>query len=418
MGVSVPDHETHIMYVWLDALTNYLSAIGYPDQSHPKYQAYWPADVHMVGKDILRFHAVYWPAFLMAADLTPPKRIFAHGWWTNKEQKISKSLGNVIDPCALVEEFGRDAVRYFLLREVPFGSDGDFSRSALIGRMNSELANDLGNLVQRTLSMIHKNCHAHVPEKGTVLSEDEALLSSAAALLDQVRSCMDRQAFHDALDSVWHVVRAANAYVDRQAPWVLRKTEPHRMETVLWVLAESIRHVALMLQPFIPDGASRILDQLSVPQGRRTFASYHAREALVPGNSLPVPQGFFHVLLNKRPCDTMFVDSHCHLDFPDFAEEVPATLARAEAAGVTTFLTICTHLSKFQGVLSLAERFSSVWCSVGIHPHETELEDLDTASPLLCMLEIPGWSLLVRRGLIFIMNIVRVLYRNAVPPSY
>lgn len=292
-GVPVPGNDAHIMYVWLDALTNYLSATGYPDESHPRYQACWPADVHMVGKDILRFHAVYWPAFLMAAELPLPKRVFAHGWWTNKEQKISKSLGNVIDPYALVEEFGLDAVRYFLLRDVPFGSDGDFSRTALIGRMNSELANDLGNLAQRTLSMIHKNCHAQVSEKGDLVREDEDLLHKAEAILGQVRACMDRQAFHEALESVWQVVRAANAYVDHQAPWVLRRTDVRRMGTVLWVLAETIRHVALVLQPFIPNGASRILDQLSIPHGRRMFAYCSIRGALESGTALPVPQGVF-----------------------------------------------------------------------------------------------------------------------------
>ncbi|MGB1026228.1 MAG: methionine--tRNA ligase, partial [Rhodospirillaceae bacterium] len=213
-GVPVPDDPDHVMYVWLDALTNYITALGYPETAEEgPYGRFWPADLHMVGKDILRFHAVYWPAFLMAAGLEPPKRVFAHGWWTNEGQKISKSLGNVIDPFELIETYGLDQVRYFLLREVPFGNDGDFSRKAMINRMNGELANDLGNLAQRSLSMIHKNCGKAVPTPQALEAEDTALLEAAQGLLDLVRSGMDRQAFHDALEGIWVVVRAANAYV-------------------------------------------------------------------------------------------------------------------------------------------------------------------------------------------------------------
>lgn len=292
-GIPVPGDSEHIMYVWLDALTNYLTGTGYPDQDSPGYRSFWPADLHMVGKDILRFHAVYWPAFLMAAELPLPKRIFAHGWWTNEGQKISKSLGNVIDPHELVRTFGLDQTRYFLLREVPFGNDGDFSRQAFIGRMNSELANDLGNLVQRTMSMIAKNCYGKVPERGALTDSDQAMLSPAYGLLDVIRGQLDRQAFHEALEKVWIVIRAANAYVDHQAPWALRKTDLARMKTVLWVLAETIRQVALVMQPFVPDGASRILDQLGVGVDQRDFASFGPDFALVPGSSLPVPRGVF-----------------------------------------------------------------------------------------------------------------------------
>ncbi|AMW35199.1 methionine--tRNA ligase [Haematospirillum jordaniae] len=292
-GVPVPGDSEHIMYVWLDALTNYLTATGYPDTGHERYKAFWPADLHMVGKDILRFHAVYWPAFLMAADLPLPKRVFAHGWWTNEGQKISKSLGNVIDPYELVGTFGLDQTRYFLLREVPFGNDGVFSRQAFVRRMNTELANDLGNLVQRTLSMIAKNCSGKVPEVGVLEDSDRHMLDSAYSLLDVLREQLDRQAFHEALESIWVVVRAANAYVDHQAPWSLRKTDPKRMETVLWVLAESIRQVALLMQAFVPDGAGRILDQLGLGQEQRGFDTFGPRFALVTGSDLPAPQGIF-----------------------------------------------------------------------------------------------------------------------------
>ena len=245
----------------------------------------------MVGKDILRFHAVYWPAFLMAADLPPPKRVFAHGWWTNEGQKISKSLGNAIDPVTLVERYGLDQTRYFLLREVPFGNDGDFSNRAMISRINAELANGLGNLAQRSLSIIAKNCEGKLPVPGAFTAEDKALLDQAKALLGTVREALDKQQFHDALEAIMVVVRAANGYIDVQAPWALKKTDLARMGTVLYVLAETVRRVALLLQPVMPTSIAKMLDQLSVPADRRDFV--HFDEALVGGTDLPAPQGVF-----------------------------------------------------------------------------------------------------------------------------
>ena len=298
-GVPVPGDDAHIMYVWLDALTNYITAVGYPETETGQYATHWPADLHMVGKDILRFHAVYWPAFLMAAGLAPPRRVFAHGWWTNEGRKISKSLGNVIDPYALVQAYGLDQVRYFLMREVPFGNDGDFSHRAMVHRMNGDLANDLGNLAQRVLSMIAKNCGAAIPHPGPMTDDDMALLGRASSLLALVRATVDRQAFHEALETIWVVVRAANAYVDRQAPWALRKTDPARMATVLFVLAETVRHVAILLQPVMPGAAGRLLDQLGVTAEARAFAALGTGEgegeggALRPGTPLPKPQGVF-----------------------------------------------------------------------------------------------------------------------------
>jgi len=292
-GIPVPGDEDHIMYVWLDALTNYLTAVGYPDEKNKEFTAYWPADLHMVGKDILRFHAVYWPAFLMAAGIDLPKRVFAHGWWTNEGKKISKSLGNVIDPIELVETYGLDAVRFFLMREVPFGNDGDFSRSAMVGRMNSELANDLGNLAQRVLSMVHKNCDGAVPVPGDFSTDDTAMLAAAHGLIHQMREHMDVQAFNLALEDVWVHIRACNAYVDHQAPWKLKKEDPARMGTVLYVLAECIRHIALVLQPFMPKSMDQMLDLLVIPAAHRSFDSIGLAHALEPGRVLPVPQGVF-----------------------------------------------------------------------------------------------------------------------------
>ena len=292
-GVPVPGDPKHIMYVWLDALTNYITECGYPDTGNALWR-YWPADLHMVGKDIIRFHCVFWPAFLMSASVAPPERVFAHGWWTNEGQKISKSIGNVIDPIELIDTYGLDQTRYFLLREVPFGNDGDFSRTAMISRMNRDLANDYGNLVQRVLSLIQRNCAARVPQPGAPSADDRALLEATAALLGRVRDEMAVQALSRALEAIFEVVGAANRYVDAQAPWALRKTDPERMATVLFTLAEALRRIALVTQAFMPDASARILDQLAVPQDARSLRDYlDEASALRPGTPLPPPSGVF-----------------------------------------------------------------------------------------------------------------------------
>ena len=289
-GIPVPGDPDHVMYVWLDALANYITALGYPDETGPLWR-FWPADLHLVGKDIQRFHAIYWPAFLMAAGLPVPKRIFAHGWWTVDGAKMSKSVGNVVDPLALVDTYGLDPVRYFLLREVPFGSDGDFSVRALVSRMNVELANDLGNLAQRSLSLIAKNLNGLLPGTGPRTDDDTRLLAMAAALPERLRDAVGRQALNDALEDTWRVIRAANAYIDHQAPWALRRTDPPRMASVLRVLADTIRAVATVLQPFMPDSMGRMLDQLGVAADERGFPALE--RPMTASAPLPMPQGVF-----------------------------------------------------------------------------------------------------------------------------
>jgi methionyl-tRNA synthetase len=291
-GIPVPGNPRHVIYVWLDALINYITALGYPETESADYSMFWPNVLHVVGKDILRFHAVYWPAFLMAAGLEPPRRIFAHGWWTVEGEKMSKSLGNGIPPDVLVERYGVDPARYFLLRELPFGSDGDFSHRAVVGRLNGDLANDFGNLAQRVLVMINRECGARVPEPGTLSAADTELLEAAYGLLETVRENVDEQAFHLALEAIWQVVGKANRYVDEQAPWVLRRDDPVRMKTVLYTLAETIRHLGILVQPFVPGAAARLLDQLAVPEAARSFAAL-ATAPLAPGTPLPAPQGIF-----------------------------------------------------------------------------------------------------------------------------
>ena len=272
-GIKVPNDDDHIMYVWLDALTNYLSAIGYENENE-RFCDFWPANIHLVGKDIIRFHAVYWPAFLMAADLELPKKIFAHGWWTNEGQKISKSLGNVINPFEIVEKYGVDQVRYFLMREIPFGNDGDFSVLQLVNRVNSDLSNSLGNLFQRVVSMVVKNCNGKIPKKPLVfLSQDKFLINSIKDKLDVYRDLIDNQKLDQYLKNVWVIIGNANKYVDEQAPWLLKKNDFNRMEVVLYTLLETLKQIGIILQPFLPLSSNYILNHLSVPADLRNLNS-------------------------------------------------------------------------------------------------------------------------------------------------
>jgi methionyl-tRNA synthetase len=292
-GIPVPGDPRHIMYVWLDALTNYITALGFPQTEDNDFARYWPADIHVIGKDILRFHAIYWPAFLMSAGVALPKRVFGHGFLFVDGEKMSKSLGNVITPASLVEAYGLDQIRYFLLREVPYGNDGSFSHETITQRINSDLANDLGNLAQRVLSMIAKNCDGAIPAPGELSADDEVLLAAARGALAQTREAMDRQAIHRALEAIWQVVAAANRYVDTQAPWALAKSDRARMASVLYVLAEVIRQVATLTQPVMPTASGKILDQLAVPAEARTFDALGRTDVLAPGTALPKPKGVF-----------------------------------------------------------------------------------------------------------------------------
>jgi methionyl-tRNA synthetase len=289
-GVPVPGADGHVMYVWVDALTNYITAAGFPDETDPKW-AFWPADLHVIGKDIVRFHAVYWPAFLMSAGIALPKRVYGHGFLFNRGEKMSKSLGNVVDPFAMAEAYGVDAMRYFLLREVAFGNDGSYSHEAIVARTNADLANDIGNLAQRSLSMIAKNCDGVLPTPGAFTAEDEAILAAAEGMLALSREAVGSQQLHRWLESVWAVVGEANRYFAAQAPWALRKTDPARMETVLYVTAEVIRQAAILAAPAIPLGAPKLLDLLAVPEDARDFAALATR--LKPGTVLPPPAGVF-----------------------------------------------------------------------------------------------------------------------------
>jgi methionyl-tRNA synthetase len=284
------------MYVWIDALMNYMSALGYPNMEEgSNFDKFWPASLHVVGKDILRFHAVYWPAFLMAAGLPLPKRIFAHGWWTKDGEKISKSLGNVIDPVELVNTYGVDPTRFFLMSEVTFGNDGDFSDEKMIYKVNANLSNELGNLNQRILSLVFKNCNGAVPtEIGALIEDDKVLLATAASLVERTGEAIATQSLDKYVQHMVSMVWGANKYIDSQAPWVLKKTDTERMNTVLYVLMEVMRHIAILYQPLMPSSSNVILDQLSVPKEERRFEHLGKEECkIVLGREVDKPTAVF-----------------------------------------------------------------------------------------------------------------------------
>jgi methionyl-tRNA synthetase len=292
-GVPVPGNPKHVMYVWVDALTNYITAVGYPDTDSEKFKKYWPADLHVIGKDIVRFHAVYWPAFLMSAGIAVPKHIFSHGFLFNRGEKMSKSVGNVIDPFALADAYGVDQLRYFLLREVPFGQDGNYNHDAIVNRTNADLANDLGNLAQRSLTMVTRQLDGVMPEPGVFSDNDQAILKAADALLGKAREAMATQQLHQVLNAVWAVVAEANRYFAGEAPWALAKTDPARQGTVLYVTAEVIRQVSILALPFMPASAGKLLDLLAVPEAERSFTALGGKHRLAPGAKLPAPAPVF-----------------------------------------------------------------------------------------------------------------------------
>ncbi|HYD25779.1 MAG TPA: methionine--tRNA ligase [Croceibacterium sp.] len=270
-GVRVPGAEDHVMYVWVDALTNYLTGVGYPDDTEA-FRKFWPADLHLIGKDIVRFHAVYWPAFLMSAGLPLPKSVFAHGFLLNRGVKESKTLGNTSDPAELADRYGVDTLRYFLLREFTFGQDGSWSHEAIVNRNNAELANSFGNLAQRTLSLIYKNCEGILPPILKQTDDDLALFALVdRAIGRDVPAAYEQLAFSQALESWMSAVFACNAYIDAQAPWALRKTDFERMRTVLATLYVCIAELAVAVSPVIPSAAGKLLEAMGVGEGLRTF---------------------------------------------------------------------------------------------------------------------------------------------------
>ena len=292
-GVRVPGSDKHIMYVWVDALTNYITGVGFPDDQSEKFKRYWPADLHVIGKDIVRFHAVYWPAFLMSAGIEVPQHIFSHGFLFNRGEKMSKSVGNVIDPFTMTDTYGVDQFRYFFLREVPFGQDGNYSHEAIVNRINADLANDLGNLAQRSLSMIGKAFGGKLPEPGAFTDADQTILAAADAMIGVARVHMKTQQLHQVLNAVWSVVADANRYFASEAPWGLAKTDPKRQGTILYVTAEVLRQVAILVQPFVPTSAGKLLDLLAIKAEERGFGALDGATRIKAGTALPPPAPVF-----------------------------------------------------------------------------------------------------------------------------
>ena len=292
-GVKVPGNPRHVMYVWVDALTNYITAVGYPDTESEKFRRYWPADLHVIGKDIVRFHAVYWPAFLMSAGIAVPRRIFSHGFLFNRGEKMSKSVGNVIDPFALAAAYGVDPLRYFFLREVPFGQDGNYSHDAIVNRTNADLANDLGNLAQRSLTMVARNFGGVLPPPATLSAADRAILAAADGMIAKAREAMATQQLHQVLNAVWVVVAEANRYFAGEAPWALAKTDPAKQGTILYVTAEVLRQIVILAQPFTPASAAKLLDLLAVPAAERDFSFLGGQHRIAAGATLPAPTPVF-----------------------------------------------------------------------------------------------------------------------------
>ena len=278
-GIKVPGSENHVMYVWVDALTNYITGLGFPDEQGD-YASYWPADLHLIGKDIVRFHTVYWPAFLISAGLPLPRQVFGHGFLLNRGQKESKSLGNVTDPIGLAETYGVDALRYFLMREVAFGNDGSYSPEAIVTRANAELANSFGNLAQRTLSMIFKNMDGGIKANIPATEADVALSDAVALGIAGLRRAFMDLDFSNGLEAWMRAVFACNQYVDEQAPWALRKTDPERMEAVLMTLLRCVRSLALAVRPVVPDAIDRLLDQMGVASDARDYDALGASDWL------------------------------------------------------------------------------------------------------------------------------------------
>jgi len=273
-GIPVPNNKKHVMYVWIDALCNYITSIGYPDEKSDKFKSFWPG-IHIVGKDILRFHAVYWPAFLMAADLKAPTRVFSHGWWTNENQKISKSTGNAIDPYEIIEKYGLDQIRFFLFREVPFGNDGDFSRKALVRRVNADLANNFGNLIQRICTFINKNCESIVENKINLENdEDKYLINLSLLKFNKYKHFLDKQEIDKSIKEIIELISEANVYCDKLAPWNLKKTNIKRMNESLSLLIEIIRRSTIMFFPIIPNSCKKIFSILNFKENEIDFKNF------------------------------------------------------------------------------------------------------------------------------------------------
>ena len=291
-GIRVPEDDDHSVYVWVDALTNYISALKWPEKSD-LFDNFWPGDLHLIGKDIVRFHTVFWPAFLLSAGLELPKQVFSHGFILNKGEKMSKSLGNIEDPMSLAKTFGVDQLRYFLMRETPFGNDGNYSDELLINRVNADLSNDLGNLSQRCLTMVKKNCDQSIPQKNKLNNVDQELLNLVDRKKASIIKLMSSYQISSYISEVFELVSDTNKYFSDQKPWDLKTSDPARMNTVLWVSCEMLRRIGILLQPVIPIGSSKLLDFLNIDSDKRLINFLSDDYVLESGKPIKDPEIIF-----------------------------------------------------------------------------------------------------------------------------
>ena len=297
-GIKVPNDNNHVIYVWLDALTNYISALNYPDIKNIKYKSFWPADIHMIGKDILRFHAVYWPAFLLAADLSPPKRVYGHGWILAGEEKMSKSKGNILDPLEIVDKYGLDPLRYYLLKEVSFGNDGNISQKKLENCINSDLANNYGNLCQRVILFNEKNCGLIIPDDYKFEKEDLKLLNKVSDHINTLRLYVNNQELNSYTNFIVDCLFDANKYFNDQEPWK-KKSDIKRLNTIMYVSLEIIRKISILLNPIIPDTTLKVLGIFNLKQNDLEFNSITNHESLKSNNKIKKIDILFKKIVNN-----------------------------------------------------------------------------------------------------------------------
>lgn len=342
-GVKVPSDPKHVVYVWIDALSNYITALGYGTDHQEKYQTYWPADVHLVGKEIVRFHTIYWPIMLMALDVPLPKKVFGHGWLLMKDGKMSKSKGNVVDPVPLIERYGLDALRYYLLREVPFGSDGVFTPESFVERVNFDLANDLGNLLNRTVAMINKYFDGEIPTYvKNATAYDETLVVLANETVKKVELAMEDMEFSVALSAIWQLVSRTNKYIDETQPWLLAKKEENRSElgSVLYHLSESLRYVSILIQPFMTSTPKKIWEQLSISEAETNWSGLGTFGGLQSGVKVAKGKPIFPRL--DVPEEVAEIIKMMEASAPKQAEEEEDPIEAPEVAEITIedFMTV------------------------------------------------------------------------------
>jgi len=299
-GIPVPKNSKHVIYVWLDALTNYLSALDFPDTKNKKYKKFWPADVHVIGKDILRFHAIYWPAFLMAAKIPLPKRIYGHGWILSDEKKMSKSLGNILDPLEIIDTYGIDQLRYYLIKEVSLGNDGNISLDSLKNCINNDLANNLGNLCQRVFTFVDKNCNSKIPVCKNFFEEDKIILNDLTKKISNLKELMNNQELNSYIKEVINFSFTANKYFNDLQPWALKKNNSERMNSVIYTILNQIRSIAILLSPIIPDSSNKILDTIGIEKKDRTLKNILDIKFLKPGTPIKKSSILFKKIENDN----------------------------------------------------------------------------------------------------------------------